>query len=213
MLSGLIVALVIGTAAVPSLDLQKVEVHIQAEKWSQAEKALRREMRGAINQGGALDGGHLVDAVRYRAIIEAGQGRLDMAAWWWHAGLNLQSHGADEVLETLPEEIAGLLRPIKVRVSRPPAPVDLPKLKKHQQPQAVQSRLFTLANQRMKGYVKFEVEVGERGEPLKPLLLEASIPTAGVYAALEKLTGTRFPAIWVPKLGPTHNISFRLTGR
>ena len=194
----------------PAVRFDQVESHLRAERWAKARKVMHRDIRALIAEGGAMDGGDLMKAVRYRALIEAGAENHEAAEWWWHIGLNLQSEGAKDVLALVRPEIAATLEPITVRPSRPPEKIDLPKLK--DRPNEVGSTLFRIANQKLSGVAQFEIWLGPRGEFRKPLLIEATVPTAGIYAALDNQEKVRFPMEWRRLLGDTVNLRINFRG-
>lgn len=198
----------------PDLDprFRDIETSIHAEKWKKADKQLRRLVEDVIRDGGQMDGDHLMRGVRLRALIEAGRGREESAAWWWHAGLNLRSEGADKVLDLVTAELAAGLRNMQVRPSRPPEPVQMPKITNPRTGGAVSS-VYSLASRNFSGIVKFELELGPRGELGRPLLVEATVPTAGIYAALDKLDGERMPMEARRFMGDTCHVSTRFLGR
>ena len=211
-----ILLFIASTALLEAPDLEPrfrdIEASIHAEKWKKADKQLRRLVEDVIRDGGQMDGDHLMRGVRLRALVEAGRGREESAAWWWHAGLNLRSEGAAEVLDLIPAKLAAGLRNIQVRPSRPPGPVQMPKISNRHTGGAM-SPVYLLASRHFAGIVKFELELGPRGELSRPLLVEATVPTVGIYAALDKLDGERMPMEARRFMGDTCHVSTRFLGR
>ncbi len=213
MLTSFFVAATVVLAAVApsppqvSVDFSEVREHLHEAKWSKARRALNRLMMETLEQGGRLDGGDLVQATRFRALIEAGAGSSEDAAFWWHAGLNLQADKADSFLELIPGELAKPLRDLEVRASQPPKSL---KIKPVKHPPAQPTALERLARRKLVGVVKIEALVGSR--PTQPLLIEATVPTAGVYVALDMVSRHRIPQKLRVQLGPTQNHIVRFRG-
>ncbi len=211
-------SLALDSAVPAALDAEirfdEVETLIRAERWSKAGRLLDKELRALVTVGGEMDGGDLMHAVRLRALIEAGRGADEKAEWWWHAGLNLQSEGSESVLDLVDARVAAKLRSIKVRPSRPPDKTARPKPgRDSQRPSRAGSSLFTLANQRLRGKVVFEIEIGPNGGLRKPLLMESTLPGVAVYAALESQVGVRFPIEWRRGLGEGSTITVQVNFR
>lgn len=184
-------------AGAAEIRFDEIETLIRAERWSKAGRLLDKELRALLTAGGDMDGGDLMHAVRLRALIEAGRGADEKAEWWWHAGLNLQSEGSESVLDLVDEKVAAKLRTIRVRPSRPPEKGARPKPgRDSQKPGHASSAIFSLANQKLRGKVVFEIELGPNGGLRKPLLMESTLPGMAVYAALDSQVGVRFPIEW-----------------
>ncbi len=126
-----ILALAVGLATlsppdVVRMDFAEVRNHIDRGSWKKARRELNGNMLDLIKEGGSLDGGDLVQAIRLRAIIEAGAGHEKGAAFWWHIGLNLHADKAESMLTLLSDEKAAVLRAIQVRLHQPPEPGGYP---------------------------------------------------------------------------------------
>lgn len=209
-----IFAVVVGLAGlsppeVIRMDFAEVRNHIDSGSWRKARNQLNDSMLSVIKEGGSLDGGDLVQAIRLRAVIEAGAGQEKDAAFWWHIGLNLHADKAESVLTLLSEEKAATLRAIRVRPHLPPVPRGHPK---GRGPGRRGSSLYTTAGSRFHGEVKFEGLI-DGARVKEPLLVEATVPTAGVYAALEELVAVRMSARSRSGPGPSRHFIFKFSGR
>ena len=179
----LLLILVTPTAA-QGLDLSKARSHVQKKKWRKGLKVLDEQIKEAVRSR-HLGKSEVVDAIRLRALLEAGQDRLPAARFWWHAGLNLNAEGANEVLNLAPEEVVAALRGMEVRPRDPPLRSSLTQVMARPQAGAP-STLYSLANRHLDGHVKYELKLGDPHVE-QPLFVESTADPLAIYVALDHM--------------------------
>ena len=173
------------------IDWSEVRLRIEKGKWKKGFKALdeivRKEIR-TVGFGRGMSEADLVAAVRYRALLEAGGGRQQNAAYWWHAGLQLDSEGASELLAWAPDKVAAKLKDLQLRPPESPPRSSLTQVSGQENPSrsapAKASTLFSLADLHLDGHVILELWLGNP-QVERPLISEVTTDRVGIYVALD----------------------------